>query len=129
MPTIPKTPVFRIVWKDEKPECVVAELDKKVGAWWHIRHKDGSVTKHNGGAFGKDDPAWFLGRWQETVRGAWLNEANRWFVLAGIESEAEHRSSYRARHWAVVKNAMADAFEYGKIVSAIEATTKKKGTP
>ncbi len=75
------------------------------------------------------DPAWFLGRWQENQRDAWLNEANRLLVLAYCQAGSrESTDAERSSHWIVVQQAMADAFEYGKMVGAIEATTKK-GTP
>lgn len=111
----PGAEVFRIVWRDGRPVSVQAEFVRKEGSWWYVRHADGSITTHNGGGFPKSDPAWFLGRWQPTVVDAWLNEANRLFVLAGIAAEVEHRSRYRDEHWSVVLAAMTEAFGRGAI--------------
>lgn len=35
-----------------KPTCQMAERVALKGAWWHIKHADGSVTRHNGGLIG-----------------------------------------------------------------------------
>ena len=113
--------LFRIVWRDGAPVSVRAELVRKEGSWWYVRHPDGSITTHNGGGFAKSDTAWFLGRWNTTISDAWLNEANRLFVLAGIASEIDHRSTYREQHWQVVQAAMEDAYELGKLIGSCEA--------
>lgn len=114
------TRVYRIVWRDGKPVCVAADRISITGSWWTIRHADGSETSHNGGSFGKSDPQWFLGRWRESWIEAWLSEANRLFVLAGIESEAEHRSGYREQHWDVCEAMAREAMRMGELAAAID---------
>jgi hypothetical protein len=44
-----------------KPTCQMAQLVAKKGAWWHIQHADGSVTRHNGGFIGRG-PRAYTGR-------------------------------------------------------------------
>lgn len=44
-----------------KPTCQMAELVAVKGAWWHVKHADGSVTRHNGGAIGRG-PRAYTGR-------------------------------------------------------------------
>lgn len=118
--------LFRIVWRDGRPVSIQAELVKRDGCWWHVRHADGSITTHNGGGFPKSDPAWFLGRWQPTIQEAWLNEANRLFVLNGIQSESEHRSTYREQHWSVVLSAMDEAYRLGVLVGRASGAIRKE---
>lgn len=48
---IVRTPVqtYNGEHKDAGVSCITATRIAVRGSWWHIRHKDGSISKHNGG--------------------------------------------------------------------------------
>lgn len=111
--------VHRIVWADGKPACVVAELVAINRSWWHVRHKDGSVTKHNGGSV--SGPGSFMLRWYTHWTDAWIGEANRllWLACFDFKDDKPIREA-RILLSETMAGAMDEAMEMGKLLGAIE---------
>ena len=62
----PPVRVFTVVCRDGRYVCVSAELTERRGSWWYVTHKDGSVTRHNGGR-----------PWRRTVPEAWFSATRK----------------------------------------------------
>jgi hypothetical protein len=118
--------------KNERYFTVSSVIVAIKGSWWTIKHKDGSITKENGG-----------GNWCKTIKEAWCTTITRQSSLVcrysrswAVENHEKNRDAKYLKWFSAEKqlnNMVCDMFEevyaFGKLegqLSKIIEINKKK---
>ena len=110
--------VYRVLWRDDRPVLVGCEVVQRKRSWWHLRHADGTVTKHNG-----------LGEYQEHIIDAWLDailsEVVKYEMLG--PPDGKPRDYYMRRVETLAVAAMQNLYDFGELKGILNKAKKRKG--